>query len=117
MEPVECSLFQCEFHLQYAENYCFVQITYWLRMHDALPEDYAERTERQIGYYQWVPFILAIQAILFYMPVLFWRQFNWQSGECTAPLHSQSHTGILAKILRRHRCGVNYQNGRRYGEY
>ena len=50
-------------------------------MHDPIPDDTSDRDEKQLGYYQWVPFIIAVQAILFYAPVLVWRQFNWQSGQ------------------------------------
>jgi hypothetical protein len=32
------------------------------------------------GYYQWVPFLLGLQGLLFYAPSLVWRVFNWQSG-------------------------------------
>ncbi|KAI6183067.1 Innexin [Aphelenchoides bicaudatus] len=65
---------------QYSENYCFVQNTYFLPLNYYIPRSVSERESTQIGYYQWVPFILGLQAILFYLPSLIWRILNWQSG-------------------------------------
>uniref|UniRef100_A0A914EMS8 Innexin n=1 Tax=Acrobeloides nanus TaxID=290746 RepID=A0A914EMS8_9BILA len=65
---------------QYSENYCFVQNTYFLPLTHYIPNDIQEREDREIGYYQWVPFVLGLQGILFYLPSLIWRILNWQSG-------------------------------------
>nr|CAD2173141.1 unnamed protein product [Meloidogyne enterolobii]CAD2185803.1 unnamed protein product [Meloidogyne enterolobii] len=65
---------------QYSENYCFVQNTYFLPLNHYIPQDIEQREEREIGYYQWVPFVLGLQGMLFYLPSLVWRIFNWQSG-------------------------------------
>ncbi|KAK0425045.1 hypothetical protein QR680_009002 [Steinernema hermaphroditum] len=65
---------------QYSENYCFVQNTYFLPLTHYIPRDVQQREDREIGYYQWVPFILGLQGILFFLPSLIWRLLNWQSG-------------------------------------
>lgn len=65
---------------QYSENYCFVQNTYFLPLDHYIPRSLKERENREIGYYQWVPFILGLQGILFYLPCLIWHILNWQSG-------------------------------------
>lgn len=66
---------------QYSEYYCFVKNTYFVPFSEqSLPNSELERTNREIGYYQWVPFVLALQALFFFAPMLFWRTFSWQSG-------------------------------------
>lgn len=66
--------------VQYVKDYCFVENTYFLKPYepDNMPLSY--RRERYIAYYQWVPFILAIQAFSFYIPHSIFRSFNWITG-------------------------------------
>jgi len=47
---------------------------------EELPDDIAERGDREIGYYQWVPIVLGLMTALFYVPQFIWRTFSWQSG-------------------------------------
>ncbi|KAI6175589.1 Arp2/3 complex 34 kDa subunit [Aphelenchoides bicaudatus] len=65
---------------QYAENYCFVYNTYWVSSEETIPRRVDERVSRQLLYYQWVPFIMALQAGFFYLPVIFWGKTSTGSG-------------------------------------
>jgi len=37
---------------QYAEDYCFIQNTYYVAPEEEIPAEVTERDERQFGYYQ-----------------------------------------------------------------
>ncbi|VDN18157.1 unnamed protein product [Gongylonema pulchrum] len=67
--------------LQYAENFCWAQDTYFVPpkvfVEEVSPE---ERRERRISYYQWMPFFLLFQAACFKAPTLIWKYFAGQSG-------------------------------------
>jgi len=66
--------------IQYAHDYCLVENTYYLRTNESIPIEQELRGEKYISYYQWVPFILVLQACSFYIPHLMWRSFNWVTG-------------------------------------
>ncbi|KJH42920.1 innexin-3 domain protein [Dictyocaulus viviparus] len=65
---------------QYAEDYCFIQNTFFVPFHEEIPSDDEDRSKAEIGYYQWVPIVLALQAIMFYLPNWIWKTLHQQSG-------------------------------------
>ncbi|KRZ79807.1 Innexin unc-9 [Trichinella papuae] len=86
---------------QYAENYCFVQNTYFLPFSKDVPRETAEREYRKIGYYQWVPIVLAIQALLFYLPNMIWNFCNWKSGIYVKPILQLARDAAFIDIQKR----------------
>ncbi|EPB77820.1 putative innexin-3 [Ancylostoma ceylanicum] len=120
--PIQCwfPAYYKGWWMEYALDYCYVQNTYFVPMTDVkvhnafdfgshmveLPRNYSERDEKQIGYYQWVPFILAAQAILFYLPVVIWRSIYESSGFkvraiCdTCSMHANMDEGTRQKNMK-----------------
>ncbi|CAF3782998.1 unnamed protein product [Adineta steineri] len=52
--------------------YCYANNTYYVPSDRRIPSTANERYESLIIYYQWLPWILGAQAILFYLPKLIW---------------------------------------------
>lgn len=65
---------------QYAESFCWLKNTYFVPLNASIPEGKEARQKEELNYYQWVPFVLAIQALMFYLPSVIWKLLNWQSG-------------------------------------
>ncbi|PAV86888.1 hypothetical protein WR25_24280 [Diploscapter pachys] len=76
--PIQC-LVSSEFRpewKQYVENYCFIQNTFFVSFEEEIPNENSDRTEAEIRYYQWVPIVLALQAVMFYMPSWLWATLH-----------------------------------------
>ncbi|KAI6229183.1 Innexin [Aphelenchoides besseyi] len=65
---------------KYAETYCFAKGSYFLPLKEEINADPSKREESFVGYYQWVPIILGLQAFLFYVPALVWKSLNFNTG-------------------------------------
>uniref|UniRef100_A0A7I5E6N7 Innexin n=1 Tax=Haemonchus contortus TaxID=6289 RepID=A0A7I5E6N7_HAECO len=61
---------------QYAEQYCLIENTYFVKMNDSNLPAAQEREDREIRYYQWVPFVLLLQALFLYFPRFVWKQLQ-----------------------------------------
>lgn len=97
--PIECwfPAYYKGWWQEYARDYCFVQNTYFVKFTSGpkapqnhwdldkqrveLPTDHDERKNLLIGYYQWVPFVLALMAMSFYAPLVLWRSMYGHSGK------------------------------------
>lgn len=68
-------------HRIYATSYCWIRNTYYLPLNeDSTAQPEHDKDRNMITYYQWIPFILIGQAILFYMPRIIWNGLSSRSG-------------------------------------
>jgi len=65
---------------EYVRSVCFVQNTYYVKHTDKTPKLFNTKKESELLYYQWIPFLLLVQAFLFYIPRLSWNTFGLKSG-------------------------------------
>ncbi|CAF2504632.1 unnamed protein product [Rotaria sp. Silwood2] len=81
-DPIDCwvpAQFKPSYEA-YTDSYCWIANTYYIPIDQELPDDEQGRRNKDILYYQWVPFILLFQAFLFYFPRVVWRTLNMKSG-------------------------------------
>nr|QQY02472.1 innexin 14 [Cryptocotyle lingua] len=66
---------------KYVESVCWVMGTVPLRANESMPQREKNWEElfmqRRINYYQWVPFVLGLQCIMFYLPRLIWQSISF----------------------------------------
>jgi hypothetical protein len=95
-----------ESHMKFGNAFCWVKNTYYLPFHEYIPKDGEEDEKQMITYYQWVPMILLIQALLFKMPAFLWDTFNSKAGldaddimisagKLDSTAHAEKRDGIL----------------------
>lgn len=83
--PVQCYIpaEMTEAMHKYIERYCFVQDTNYVPLNQSLPHVRQDQLKdvRNVNYYYWIPLILKLQALMFYLPVVFWRLMSGVSGK------------------------------------
>jgi len=75
-KPIQCWVPQEFTHAweDYLEHMCWVQNTYFLLPSQPVPVNDLETLEQKhVTYYQWVTIFLGLQAVLSYLPHLFWQ--------------------------------------------
>lgn len=77
-------------HVEYTNNICWISNTYFVSFDRLLPKYPDPKTEHFIYFYQYVPFILIVQAIFFYLPSLIWTALSSKSGYDLSMLVTQA---------------------------
>ncbi|ESO00665.1 hypothetical protein HELRODRAFT_113191 [Helobdella robusta] len=77
-------------HTKFATNFCWVKNTYYLPWQNEVPREMEKK--QMIPYYQWVPFILLFQAVLFYLPTIVWHGMNSKAGIDADSIMQSAHS-------------------------
>ncbi|XP_067934394.1 innexin unc-9-like [Watersipora subatra] len=65
--------------IEYTNKICWISNTYYVPMDEAIPNR-DDNKDVKIAYYQWVPIVIFLQAILCLAPSMVWQTLNNQSG-------------------------------------
>ncbi|KAI6175585.1 Innexin family-containing protein [Aphelenchoides bicaudatus] len=98
----------------YIEKYCFVENTYYVNK--TIPTSHAERKQYELRYYQWIPYLLWVQALLCYAPKLIFKlmysfsdlrvtdlvQLAYRESKQKFEKQTQIGATIATKLLTRH---------------
>lgn len=81
-EPIKCwcPAHFTESHRDYANTICWLSNTYYVPFEEGVPTDIGVKSRPKISYYQWVPLVLLIEALMCFIPCLIWRILHKRSG-------------------------------------
>ena len=80
--------------LQYAEDYCFVEGTFFTQINKTLPEsDVLEDKGKKVNFYQWIPIVFHLMGFLMLLPRYYWSFMNWIS--CRFILYALSNQSYV----------------------
>ena len=90
---------KCWVPAQFTDNYesytnrlCYIQNTYHVAKYHSVPKDPKLRHERTLKYYQWINFVLLLQAFFFGLPRILWQSFSDKIGLSLGHLVDAAHT-------------------------
>jgi len=86
-------------HRDYTDAVCWVSNTYYLPIERTIPGGRLDDAAAKIGYYQWVPLLLAGQAVLAFLPCHLWRFLCQRSGVNLAAMMDAAHVSSDAAYL------------------
>ena len=102
-KPILCWFpkYVTKYQRRYGHSYCWVANTYYLPYSEYVPRVHEEHKRQVIRYYQWIPWILMIQALFFWLPSLVWRQLSGKAGIDLADVFSSARLLHGAQQLER----------------
>jgi len=80
MFSFECIVSFTSYNLLHHIQVCWVSNTYHVPIEDVIPGDPDDRQERQLTYYQWVPFILLFMGLVFKLPRIAWKVLTFSTS-------------------------------------
>ena len=78
-------------HTRFTTHYCWVKNTYYMPWKEEIPPD-DQHKKQVLPYYQWVPIILLLQAVLFFTPSAVWHGLNSKAGVDADNILAAAHT-------------------------
>ncbi|CAF2650729.1 unnamed protein product [Rotaria sp. Silwood2] len=81
-EPISCWT-PAQFsgpQVAYTNSICWLKGTYYLEIDRQLIPHRTQNSEFRIAYYQFVPYILLVMALFFYLPHMFWHNISRRIG-------------------------------------
>ena len=110
-DPISCwcPAHFTESHRTYTNTICWVSNTFYVPMAEKVPDGKEDLwgAHQMISYYQWVPLIMLLMAMLAHIPSLVWRFLNVRSGlDVTALMDAANvcqratHTEVRERTVR-----------------